>query len=120
MLNRIILRLIWAALSATFLTMISHFLWSKFDYRSFWPGAKQRRDHHNPNADPNDRRLRRLSKAPRPGSKIERRHPRPSRSKAQCGQNGNSQTQRQCRKRTVGNFNEVSVRERNFSQYRNK
>jgi len=121
MLNQIFLRLIWTAISATFLTMISHFLWSKFDYRSLWPGAKQktRRDHSDPNADPSDRRLRRLGKATRTG-KIERRPLRQSRSKAPCGQNGNSQTQRQCRKRTVSNFNEVSVRDRNFSQYRNK
>jgi hypothetical protein len=122
MLNQIFLRLIWTAISATFLTMISHFLWSRFDYRSLWPGEKQksRRDHSDPTADPNDRRLRRLGKANRTGSKIGGQHLRQSRSKAPCGQNGNSQTQRQCRKRTVSNFNEVNVRDRNFSQYRNK
>src|SRR5262245_61478210 len=122
MLNQIILRLIWAVISATFLSLISHFLWSRLDYRSLWPGLKQktRRDHSDPNADPNVGRSRRVHKASRPVDKIERRRPGPSRSKAQCGQNSNSQTHRQCRKRTVSNSNEVSVRDHKISQSRNK
>jgi hypothetical protein len=118
MLDKIIFRVIYAAISATFLTMVSHYIWTRIDPRSVPPAGsdqKPRRDGSDGFAAKKDSKASDASRRARGEEKRRRR--RPSR-RVPCGESkGQPQYQRRFHPR---NLNEVNMKDRNFSQARYK
>jgi hypothetical protein len=135
MLNRIIVRIIYAIISATILSIIGNYLSSKLESLprilrdGRFPGANQKtgKQRKRNDIDPKD------CKAIDASSRLKKEHrPRNSKSKNQRSKNqpgvaqnrckGSHETrpksQRQCHNRTSRSFSDTNVKDRAFSQRR--
>jgi hypothetical protein len=137
MLNRIILRAIYAIISATVLSVIGNYISSKLEglprglRDGRFPGANQKtgKQKKRDNCSPKDCKAIDASNRPRKEYHPRNSKPKNQRSKSQPGVERNRckgpremkpKSQRQCHNRNGRNFSDTNVKDRAFSQRRYK